>query len=246
LKLVETAHLSMPILPNADRREIRAGVPEAPRWIARWTYGFVLIAGGLLVVAHSLKVSAVRVDSLTVGLLALMLILPLAPYITRLSAGGFEAEIGRREAQDLQAAAVNVPPLDGGAATNVPAVRALIERDPPLGLAQLHIDLEREIHNLALAHGLWEPQQTPPPFSVAVRLLESRGVLMPELAEPLMKVWRLTSRALHGEYVPAEVAEDIATVGLRILGALRVISPAEGQAALQELEDARRPGKEGS
>ena len=102
---------------------------------------------------------------------------------------------------------------------DAPTVEELIRRDPPLGLAKLRIDLEREIKKL---HARYEPTgRRPQALGSMIRDLQSRDVLPPEIAAPLAEVNALANRAVHGEYVPRDVAADIAEVGLRVLSALQ-------------------------
>jgi hypothetical protein len=81
-----------------------------PGWVAVTAYVSVLVATLFLLVAHTFNIGDISVDTTSLGLLAVLLVLPLAPRIRRVSAGGVEAEIGPREAQRLQAAAAELPP----------------------------------------------------------------------------------------------------------------------------------------
>lgn len=192
-----------------------------PAWVPRATYIAVPLATILILIAHTFQIDGLTIDTTTIGLLALMLLVPLAPHITRLKAAGVEAEIGPREAQRLQASAADLPPASKviEMSTEAPSVQELIRRDPPLGLAKLRIDLEREIKKL---HSRYEPaSRRPQALGSMTRDLQARDVLPPEIAGPLAEVNALANRAVHGEYVPRDVAEDIADVGLRVLSVLQ-------------------------
>jgi hypothetical protein len=186
----------------------------------------------LLLIAHTLEIDAVTVDTTSLGLLAVLLLVPLAPYIRRLSAGGVEAEIGAEEAQQLQQAAAELPPAQPGPdrPPEELTVEELIERDPPLGLAKVRIDLEREVRDIYATHvpdGLRRGRA----LGQMTRELADRHVLPPEIVAPLMDVTALANRAVHGEYVPRDIAEDIADVGLRVLNALRLMNQAPPDAS---------------
>ncbi len=199
---------------------------RVPSWAATAAYVFVPGATVALLVLHTLKVASIQVDTTTLGLLALLLLLPLAPYITRLKAGGLEAEIGPREARQLQASAADLPAATTAvdeASTDASTIHDLIERDPPLGLAKLRIQLEDELVRLCAIYVPDAKLRKLPPGLMAHELRE-KGILPQEIAGPLADVTALANRAVHGEYVPAEVASDIANVGLRVLSALRAIS----------------------
>jgi hypothetical protein len=216
-------------------RPSRGRLAHVPAKVSRALYILVPTAGVLLLLAHTLRLKAIAVDTTTLGLLALLLLVPLAPYVTRLKAAGIEAEIGPREAQQLQASAADLPAaaeqVEETSAVSAPTVSELIARDPPLGLARLRMDLERELNLLAEKRLPHEPRGRARPPGVTMRELQSRGVLPDEIGVPLRDVWTLTSRAIHGEYVPIDVAEDIANVGLRVLNALRLINETDEEAA---------------
>ena len=199
---------------------------RVPGWTTTATYAFVPIATVVLLVLHTVTATNVQVDTTTLGLLALLLLVPLAPYITRLKAGGLEAEIGPRDAQQLQASAADLP-VATVSATDVSNDEAtiidLVTRDPPLGLAKLRIELEQELRRICANYRPEVALRKATPGFMAHELRE-QGVLQREVAEPLIDVLTLANRAVHGEYVPADVASDIADVGLRVLTALRLIT----------------------
>ena len=202
----------------------RTPEPMVPRRIAIWVYVGVPVAATALLIIHTVGLAGTTVDTTTLGLLVLLLLVPLAPHITRLSAGGVEAEIGRKDAKRLQEAASELPPASpANAATSTAAasISELIERDPPLGLAKLRIELENELRRLLNAHDPENKGRSS--LGVMARQLTELGVLPPEITDPLADVATLANRAIHGEYVPADVAADIGAVGLRVLSALHEI-----------------------
>jgi hypothetical protein len=203
--------------------------PEGvPRWLPPVLYVFVAIAGAGLLIAHTFwGPECPTVDTTSLGLLALLLIVPLAPYVTKLRAGEFEAQIGRAEAQRLRLQAVELPTTPE--ADREPAkpsdelgVIELTQRDPPLGLAKLRMDLEREIRRIY-------QQRVPAPakrglsLGMMTRELVREDALPHEVAAPLQDVLGLANRAVHGQYVQREAAEEIAEVGVRVLEALEVL-----------------------
>jgi hypothetical protein len=208
---------------------------RVPAWIPRATYVFVLIATVTLLVLHTVKAAGVQVDTTTLGLLALLLLVPLAPYIRRIRAAGFEAEISRHEAQQLQASAADLPVTPVLAiepSSDAPTIQELVVRDPPLGLAKLRIELERELREF-YANRFPDPAIRRLSLGTMSRDLRARGVLPPEIAAPLEDVTALANRAVHGEYVPAEVAQEIVNVGLRVLSALRAMRDSEPAPSLE-------------
>lgn len=187
-----------------------------------FSYAFVSIGAALLLVLHTIGIDGLEIDTTSLGLLALLLLVPLAPNIRRLSAAGVEAEIGQAEARQLQAAASELPLSDQETTRTPvdPAIEELIERDPPLGLAKLRIELETELRRLSEQHA---PETKPRNLSLGAMSaeLQKRDLLPREIAEPLSKVSTLTNRAVHGEHVPPDVAREIGQVGTRVLLALQ-------------------------
>jgi hypothetical protein len=202
-----------------------------PRWIPTATYVFVSLATAVLLTLHTFKVPGVQVDTTTLGLLAMLLLVPIAPYIRRVKAAGIEAEIGPHEVQHLQAVAAELPAaapeLSGASATDAPTIQELVVRDPPLGLAKLRIELEREVRQLYVRRIPTARQSTS--LGVMARELRQADAIPPDIAVPLADVTRLANRAVHGEYVPGEIAQDIAAVGLRVLSALRLMNEGEDE-----------------
>jgi hypothetical protein len=194
---------------------------RVPGWVPPLAYTFVFGAAIVLLILHTIGINSVEVDTTTIGLLALVLLIPIAPHIRRLSAGGVTAEIGLSEARKLQAAAAELPARDDSKTSGeVSSIQQRIDRDPPLGLAQLRIELEKELNRLYLAH-LPEVQHQNLSLGAMARDLQEHGVVPAEVADPLANVVALANRAVHGEYVPSEVAAEIGEVGLRVLAALR-------------------------
>src|SRR3954471_8818275 len=102
--------LSSPMPPMSKSVEKRSQpTPPTSSRSAKFLYVVVVVLAIALLVAHSFKWDKVAVDTTSLGLLALILLIPLAPRIRRLSAGGFEAEIGPKDAQQLQASASDLP-----------------------------------------------------------------------------------------------------------------------------------------
>jgi hypothetical protein len=60
-----------------------------------------------------------------------------------------------------------------------------------------------------------------------LRQAAQERLIPPEVSYPLMEVVSLANRAIHGEFVRAEDAEEIARVGVRGLEALRALPDAD-------------------
>jgi hypothetical protein len=206
-------------------------VPRVPRAVAVGIYIVVSVGTLALLVLHTLKVRGVAVDTTSLGLLALLVIIPLAPYIRRISAGPVSAEIGTREARELRRTAADLPlvtrrtQLSAPTPTSEPTIDELIARDPPLGLAKLRIELEQELRRLYYRGDTTPALGRQPSLSQMTRTLRERQVLPPEIAGPLEDVIGLANRAVHGAYVAPDAAGEIADVGLRVLALLGSMPP---------------------
>lgn len=207
---------------NADPTRLPPGIPS---WLPPLLYVFVAIATVALLIAHTfLESECPRVDTTSLGLLGLLLIVPLAPYITKLRAGELEAQIGLVDAQKLRLQAGELPSApEAVRAAEQPndelGVIELTERDPPLGLAKLRMDLERETRRI-YQQRVHRPAKRGLSLGLMVRELVREDALPREIAAPLQDVLGLANRAVHGEYVQREAAEEIAEVGSRVLEAL--------------------------
>jgi hypothetical protein len=58
-----------------------------------------------------------------------------------------------------------------------------------------------------------------------LRELQEKQNVPPEIARTLMEAAMLANRAIHGEFVRQEDAEEIAAVGVRALEALKLLRP---------------------
>jgi hypothetical protein len=112
--------------------------------LLRVTQVIIMLVTGFLLGAHVIKWDAVQVDAVTLALLGLLLVIPLADVVRKIKLGEFEAEIGRDEIAKAQAkAAVELPPSqDTAAGISDERIRELVREDPRLALAKVRIELE--------------------------------------------------------------------------------------------------------
>lgn len=210
--------------------------PGIPSWLPPTLYIFVAIATVGLLIAHTfLESESPRVDTTSLGLLGLLLIVPLAPYITKLRAGELEAQIGLVDAQKLRLQAGDLPAAPEADRAveqrrDELGVIELTERDPPLGLAKLRMDLERETRRV-YQQRMPKPAKRGLSLGMMMRELIREEALPREIAAPLQDVLGLANRAVHGEYVQREAAEEIAEVGVRVLEALESLEGGSEDAA---------------
>ncbi|MCH8225836.1 MAG: hypothetical protein IIC97_08215 [Chloroflexi bacterium] len=111
-------------------------------------------------------------------------------------------------------------------ATVAPAGSAILDRieeDPELGLAQLRIELEKVVR--AIYELSFEPSDARRQIGLGsmIRRLESAGHLPVHVTGYITDVLTLANRAVHGEKVSREAAEDLGGLGVRLLEVLRDI-----------------------
>lgn len=213
--------------------------------LLRVTQVLVMLATAVLLGAHVAKWDALRVDAVTLALLGLLLVIPLAELIRKIKLGEFEAEIGRDEVAKVQAkAAVELTPApEAPPGATEKRIRLLLREDPRLALAKIRIELEEALRRLYAATAEPEPDWRRLSLGRLVDGLVRRQVLGGALAGGLRDVITLANRAVHGERVDPEAAEDLAVLGLRLARELqqlyleRVLRPLESTVISQEEVD---------
>lgn len=156
-----------------------------------------------LLVSHILKWDAIQVDSTTLALVGLLLLIPLADLIRKIKLGEFEAEIGRDEVAKAQAkAATELPPsTERQLDVSEKEVRELLRSDPRLAMAKIRIELEEALKRLYIATTQSEPDLRRTSLGRLVDALVQRQVLREPVASSVRDVIALANRAVHGERV---------------------------------------------
>ncbi|MBI2170828.1 MAG: hypothetical protein HYU30_02240 [Chloroflexi bacterium] len=112
-----------------------------------------------------------------------------------------------------------------------------LRKDPGLGMAQLRIELERVLRSLfELRHPSSAGKRITPSLGGLIRELESAGDLPRPLAAYLRDVIPLANRAIHGERVSTESAENLGELGVKLLGELRQLYMEKAVAPLRTWE----------
>lgn len=191
--------------------------------LLRVTQVLVMLAAAFLLGAHVLKWDALRVDALTLALLGLLLVIPLAELIRKIKVGEFEAEIGGDEVARAQAkAAVELPPApEATIGMFEERVRELLRDDPPLALAKVRIEVEKALKILYSATAESEPDWRRLSLGGLVDELVRKEVLSRPLASVLRDVITLANRAVHGESVEPAATKQLALLGVRLVRELQ-------------------------
>lgn len=193
---------------------------------ASWSQVLVMILTVVLLVGHAAKFEALRVDATTLTLVCLLVVIPLAELIRKVKVGDFfEAEIGKREVAEVEAkAAIELSPAtETSGQTKEERIRLLLDEDPRLALAKVRIELEESLRRLFLGVGHEEHQLRRWSVGRIIDDLSNRHVLRESVAVAIRDVMALANRAIHGERVEREAAEQLALLGTRLIGELQSI-----------------------
>jgi len=210
------------------------GFATPKRGSSRWDGTLILVIGFLLG-AHITKWEAVRVDSISLGLLGLLLLIPFAELIRKIKIGEFEAEIGRDEIAKVQAkASVELSVVtDNKDVEPEKRIRELLREDPRLALAKVRIELEEALKRLYGTTAEAEPEWRRLSLGRLVDGLVRKEILNSSVAATLREVITLANRAVHGERVEASAAEELAVLGVRLvyelqqLHEIRILQPSK-------------------
>lgn len=195
-------------------------------WPMRVIQVFLMLVVTALLVAHVAKWDVMQVDAITLALISMLMVIPLANLVTKVRVGEFEAEIGRDEVAKAQAkAATELPPIsEMEILSTEKRVRELLSEDPRLALAKVRIELEETLRRLYAA--TVDSQADPRRLSLS-RLVDGlvrNEVLSRISASALRDVISLANRAVHGENVEPEAAEELAMLGVRLARELRELN----------------------
>jgi hypothetical protein len=180
----------------------------------------VVLTVGLLV-AHTLQWTRLTVDNVTLALVGILFAIPFFESIKKIRFGEFEAEIAPREVAAVVAKASSdlaSSQSESELNNSKPSpILDLVRQDPQMGLAKLRIDLEQA---LGAIHRIGAPAETlkrMPPLSRIINDLERSGDLSRDVAVSLKGVLSIANRAVHGEFVAAESAEMLSSLGVRLI-----------------------------
>lgn len=180
----------------------------------------VLLTLGLLV-AHTLQWTKLTVDNVTLALVGILFVIPFFESVRKIRFGEFEAEIAPREVAAVVAKASSdlptSPAEDVQKTVNSLPILDLVRQDPQMGLAKLRIDIEQALRALHRIGSTGEISKRMPPLSRIINDLERSGNLSRDLAASLKEVLSIANRAVHGEFVAAESAEMLSSLGVRLI-----------------------------
>ncbi|HEX5712994.1 MAG TPA: hypothetical protein VFX85_06750 [Solirubrobacterales bacterium] len=175
----------------------------------------------LLIVLHGLAPSAFEVDGFTVGLLAILLVLALRPYLKSFSLPGGGGGVFRDEIDALEQKVMLLEALPSGsraslarargaklgARLSVPSeLRALATVHPNGALAGLRVEIEKFF--LSEYRRIYETSQRKG-LAVMIRQLAQDQHLDPFVASLSLDIVAVANSAAHAEPITSEQAEEI-------------------------------------
>jgi len=179
----------------------------------------LMVITAFLLISHVFRWSAIQVDSVTLALVGLLLVIPLVDLIRKIKLGDFEAEIGKAEVSKVQAkaAAELSPPTEEELDISEKQVRELLRSDSRLAMAKIRIELEEALKRLYSATTGSETDLRRTSLGRLVDALVQRQVLRGPVASSVRDVISLANRAVHGERIEANAAEELAILGVRLV-----------------------------
>lgn len=189
------------------------------RKVLRFVQVGLMVVTTFLLVSHVLKWNIVQVDSVTLALVGLLLVIPLADLIRKIKVGEFEAEIDKAEVAKAQAkVAVELPPpTEEEFDVSEKQILELLRSDPRLAMAKIRIELEESLKRLYSAATDSKLDFRRTSLGRLVDELVQKQVLRGAVASSVRDVIALANRAIHGERVEPNTAEQLAILGVRLV-----------------------------
>jgi hypothetical protein len=176
----------------------------------------------ILLIAHTISYTPVKVDHISVILLLVIFLSPFISAIKKIKIGDFEAEIDPTEVQKIRDEVSKV--VDTDKAEQLPEIentikniKALVESDPVLALAKLRMELERILNHIYRATHKGERHDHFIPIGRLAHTLYSKELIPKDIARTTREVVSICNRAMHGEDIRQKDAESVIESGSFLL-----------------------------
>ena len=181
----------------------------------------------LLLTAHVFDWGKLKIDNITMILVGALLVIPFFGSLRKIKLGEFEAEIAPREVAAVVAKASTelpvTPEKEESRKREDSSILTLVQQDPQLGLAKLRISIEEALRSIYRMKKPDGPRKQFLGLGRLVKELEKTDDLSPEMASSLRDVISLANRAVHGERVSRDTAENLTILGEQMLQQLWMI-----------------------
>jgi hypothetical protein len=222
-------------------------------WFRRkvWILGVTLAVA--LAITHMFWSSDVRIDGVTIALLAVVLLSPYLSLMRRIRFGELEAEIAPEEVEEVrqrvQEASSTQSPQEKDEEAQpsshsrhvegvVDDLLHVLDRDPALALAKLRIEIERLLEQIYFLDASPEECARPPAGVMGfLRALSRKEIIDKPTLAAVGSMTRVLNRAVHGASFEREQASEIIDSGASLLDRLN-------DAYMEVYERAFRPVEE--
>ena len=209
----------------------------------------------IMLMAHALSYSVIKVDNTSIILLIIICICPYVSAIKKIKFGEFEAEIDPEEVKRIKED-VSRQVADSGNKLQssdllgaIASVKEIAKSDPTLALTKLRIELEKLLSKLYRGTRKQEQKERDLPIMQLVSQLSKEGILPNDVARSTRDVISICNRALHGKDIRQDDAISVIESGgvliseLAFLISENTFGPPEAveisKSALQAFREAR-------
>jgi len=215
-----------------------------------WILG--AIVGGVLLIVHMFWSSDIKIDGVTIGLLAVILLSPYLSLIRRIRFGEIEAEIAPRDVAEVREKVHEASPAQdtqGGGYTEssehsryvqgvVDDLLRVVEADPALALAKLRIEIERLLEEMfELQAEPKQPVRRPSGVLGLLRVLSRDGAIDKPTADAVSSITRVLNEAVHGARIERHRAMEVIDSGITLLERLNDIYMQTYERAFEPAEE---------
>ena len=217
-------------------------------YLRRYSPPVVSVLALIALVIRSFNLTTIRVDWITIGLLAVIILAPYAQRLERISVANvemdFRSEIDQAQKQvdesiEESSADSDIEPPPGFY-SRINQIQALLDEDPILAVSDIRSEIYHHLWMFAQAEGISDQQLS---TTVLIQRLEEDGVLRPSVSDSVQRVIDICNRAIHGGEIEQDEASDLAELGVDIIRHLhflfhdQVVAPVETESISQKEVD---------
>jgi len=197
----------------------------------------------LLFCLYLFNIDIVRIDSITLLLLALLLLTPFSSSLKKIKFGDFEAEIEPEEVKKIEKEVKKIEKEESREVSRdksnvIEEMYSILENDHILALAKLRMELEKILNKIAFTKD--KKSNAKRGQFAQLRYIEKNSLLDKKYIAPIKDVLSISNRAIHGEDVSKNTAENIIEIGSNLLNQLQyelsdlIIQPTNSEIILQK------------
>lgn len=178
----------------------------------------------ILFCLYLFNIDIVRIDSITLLLLALLLLVPFSSSLKKIKFGDFEAEIEPEEVKKIEKEVKKIEKEESREVSRdksniIDEMYSILENDHILALAKLRMELEKILNKIASTKE--KKINTKKSQFVQLRFIEKNNLLDKKYIAPIKDVLAICNRAIHGEDVSRDTAENIVEIGSNLISQLQ-------------------------